>query len=176
MQLTTNFKLSEFICGAEPTGMQLLNVKLLAGELQKLRNAIGRSITVVSGYCATNEDAGASATHTNGIGACIRSSGMTAEQLGQKALQLMQAGQMVKGNIVVYNDRVHVDIRGTLNYIDKRTQTAPPVQSTPAPSPGGSPSTGGQEAPWYLSGATPYFLLGSIIAIAYLAYSQQSKT
>lgn len=112
MQLTTNFKLSEFQCGSQtPANAVIVNAKMLAIQLQKVRDSIGSAISVVNGLC----------TYPDGRTAAVRSNAVNSYNLGQKMIQLMTAGQMVKGNVVVHNDFVVVDILGKQTFSDKRT-------------------------------------------------------
>lgn len=114
MQLTPNFKLSEFQCGSEtPTNAIIVNVKMLAIQLQKVRDAIGSPINIVQGLCA----------YPDGRTANIKSNNVSNYQLAQKIIELMNAGEMVKGNVTLYDSFVTVDILGKQTFSDKRTNT-----------------------------------------------------
>lgn len=119
MQLTTNFTKQEFECrdGSTMPSEALENVKLLAQELQVLRDFVGKKITVNSGYRskaynATLKGASPKSQHLLGKAADIVIEGMTPKQVAQAIEKLIAQGKMKQGGIGVYNTFTHYDIRG----------------------------------------------------------------
>ncbi|WP_392419420.1 YcbK family protein [Capnocytophaga canis] len=119
MQLTTHFTKKEFDCrdgSAMPT-QALENVKLLAKELQVLRDFTGKKITINSGYRsktynATLKGASPKSQHLLGKAADIVVEGMTPKQVAETIENLIKEGKMKQGGIGVYNTFTHYDIRG----------------------------------------------------------------
>jgi uncharacterized protein YcbK (DUF882 family) len=116
MKLSTNFTKSEFEsrCGSEMPASVLANVRVLAGELQKLRDALGGPrVTVASGYRSPKHNArigGARASrHMTGTAADIKVNGFTPAQVAAKIEELIKAGVMYEGGLKAYPTFVHYD-------------------------------------------------------------------
>lgn len=118
-QLTENFILPEFACNdgtAVPVNL-LPNVKELAENLQILRNNLGESIRVNSGYRtpAYNKKIGGvpDSQHLQGKAADIVVKSKTPKELAAVIEQLIASGTMKQGGIGIYPGFVHYDIRGS---------------------------------------------------------------
>lgn len=118
MQLTKNFKLSEFDCkdGTPVPDILLPNVKELADNLQKLRDAIGKPIHINSAFrtVAYNEKIGGASKsqHLLGKAADIVVKDMTPKEVADKIEELIKAGKMKQGGLGRYKNFTHYDIRG----------------------------------------------------------------
>jgi uncharacterized protein YcbK (DUF882 family) len=119
MKLTKNFSKSEFECndGSQMPKEVLLNVQKLANQVQVLRDALGVSITVNSGYRspAHNSKIGGSKTsqHLLGKAADITAQGYTPAQVHAKIEELIKCGDMLQGGLGSYSTFTHYDIRKT---------------------------------------------------------------
>jgi len=119
MRLTTNFTLAEFNCksGAPMPPNVLTRIQELANNLQVLRDELGASITINSGYRSPAHNAaigGATASrHVVGDAADIRVRGFTPRQVAAKIEELIAAGKMKQGGLKAYASWVHYDCRGT---------------------------------------------------------------
>ena len=118
-QLTTNFKLSEFVCPCCGKGENYLFPALYEG-LQKLRDLAGLPITVLSGYrCSEHNKAvgGASDSyHVKGMAADIQFSTRFNGQVTSVIDMFLLAEEINRfrdGGIGIYpHDRfIHVDVR-----------------------------------------------------------------
>ncbi|MDO4782631.1 MAG: D-Ala-D-Ala carboxypeptidase family metallohydrolase [Capnocytophaga felis] len=118
MQLTTNFTKQEFECrdGSAMPSEALENVKLLAKELQVLRDFVGKNIVINSGYRSPsyNKRVGGApkSQHLLGKAADITITGMTPKQVAQAIEKLIAQGKMKQGGIGIYKTFTHYDIRG----------------------------------------------------------------
>lgn len=119
MKLTTNFSKSEFDSkdGAEmPMGV-LSNVKILAKQLQTLRDEVKRPIQINSGYRspAHNKKVGgvSNSQHVKGTASDIAISGLSPKKVADIIESLISQGKMLQGGIGIYNTFTHYDIRGT---------------------------------------------------------------
>jgi uncharacterized protein YcbK (DUF882 family) len=118
MKLTANFNLSEFQCksGAPMPSNVVTRVQELANNLQVLRDELGASISINSGYRSPAHNAaigGATASrHVVGDGADIRVRGFTPRQVAAKIEELIAAGKMKQGGLKAYSTWVHYDCRG----------------------------------------------------------------
>jgi uncharacterized protein YcbK (DUF882 family) len=119
MKLTKNFSKSEFECndGSQMPKEVLLNVQKLANQVQVLRDALGVSITVNSGYRSPshNSKIGGSKTsqHLLGKAADITAQGYTPAQVHAKIEELIKCGDMLQGGLGSYSTFTHYDIRKT---------------------------------------------------------------
>lgn len=119
MQLTPNFTLSEFECNSgAPTPLEVLrNLQQLANNLQVLRDATGKKITINSGYRSPthNKTNGGKpkSQHLLGNAADIVVEDMTPKQVFEKIEELQAAGKMAIGGLHAYATFTHYDIRGT---------------------------------------------------------------
>lgn len=126
MQLTTNFTKAEFDSkdGSEMPGEVLNNVKILAKNLQILRDYISldrgdTAITINSGYRSPshNKSVGGAVNsqHLTGKAADIVVEGMTPKEVAHKIDELILVGRMKQGGLKAYTKKAftHYDIRGT---------------------------------------------------------------
>lgn len=118
MKLSPNFSLSEFAskCGSETPQNVIANLTQLAIQLQVLRNEIGVSIIINSGYRSPkhNRRVGGSpkSQHLQGRAADITARGFTPRQLADVIERLIREGKMQNGGLGVYPTFVHYDIGG----------------------------------------------------------------
>lgn len=106
-RLSKHFWLKEFQC---KDGTEYVNVDYrLIKELEKLRIALGKPISITSGYRTGkyNESVGGvrNSMHLTGKAADIQVQGYTPEQVYQVAQQLKFAG------IGIYETFIHLDVR-----------------------------------------------------------------
>lgn len=119
MQLTKNFKKAEFDSkdGAQMPVDVLKNVQDLANNLQVLRDYLGKTISINSGYRskARNAKVGGSpkSQHILGKAADIVVMGVKPEVVAQTIEKLIAQGKLRQGGIGIYDTFVHYDIRGT---------------------------------------------------------------
>lgn len=117
MQLTENFHLSEFNCkdGRVVPDEYMDNVKLLAKNLQVLRDEIGEPIHVNSCYRPPdyNKKVGGkpASQHLTASAADITCKGLTPKQLHARIEKLIALGKMKQGGLGLYPGFVHYDIR-----------------------------------------------------------------
>lgn len=120
MQLTKNFNLSEFASkdGAITPPIVIEKLKLLANNLQVLRDYLGKPITINSGYRSPlhNVKIGGAknSQHLFGKAADIVVEGYTPKQVFDAIETLQAQGKMSIGGLHAYNTFVHYDIRGHL--------------------------------------------------------------
>ena len=118
MKLTRNFSKSEFDSkdGAEMTDDVLDNVKKLASYLQVLREHLGKSIKINSGYRspAQNKKIGGKpkSIHLLGLAADIVVSGMKPKEVFKEVEKLQQEGKLPQGGLSAYPTFLHIDFRG----------------------------------------------------------------
>ena len=111
MKLSKNFALSEFACkdGSKEIVVDYELVQLL----QKLRDSLGKPITITSGYrtVAYNKKCGGISTshHLTGKASDIKISGMTPLQIA------LAADKMGFKGIGVYPTFTHVDVAGSVS-------------------------------------------------------------
>lgn len=119
MQLTTNFKLSEFACkdGCQVPDPLLHNVQELANNLQILRNHIAKPIQIMSGYRTVeyNQKCGGElkSKHLDAMAADIIVTGMTPKEVCATIKRLIEVKQMKEGGVGLYDGWVHYDVRGS---------------------------------------------------------------
>ena len=118
-KLTKNFSLDEFKCkdGSDIPNNALSNIIELAKNLQVLRDALGKTITITSGYRSPERNAkikGAAknSQHVKGTASDIKVKGMTAKEVALVIEGLIASGKMKEGGIGIYPTWVHYDIRG----------------------------------------------------------------
>jgi uncharacterized protein YcbK (DUF882 family) len=115
-KITTNFSLEEFNskCGRPIPNNVLPNIINLAKNLQVLRDALGKSITITSGYRSPEHNAkvkGAkNSQHITGMAADIKVKGMTPKEVALVIEGLIESGKMKQGGIGIYPSWVHYDI------------------------------------------------------------------
>jgi uncharacterized protein YcbK (DUF882 family) len=118
-KLTNNFTLQEFNskCGRDIPNNVLPNILQLAKNLQVLRDAIGKSISITSGYRSPqhNKKIGGAkdSQHVKGLAADIKVTGMTPKEVALVIEGLIEQGKMKQGGIGIYPSWVHYDVRGT---------------------------------------------------------------
>jgi uncharacterized protein YcbK (DUF882 family) len=117
MQLTQNFSLQEFACkdGTQVPAELLPNVQKLAAQLQILRDYLGESIHINSGYRSPehNKKVGGkkASRHLLAKAADITVKSKTPKQLAAIIEKLISEGKLKFGGMGVYPGFVHVDIR-----------------------------------------------------------------
>ena len=117
MKLTENFTREEFDCrdGTKVPAELMPNITKLAGQLQILRDNLGESIYINSGYRspAYNKRIGgvSNSQHVLGKAADITCKSKTPKQLAAFIEKLISQGVVKFGGIGVYPGFVHVDIR-----------------------------------------------------------------
>jgi uncharacterized protein YcbK (DUF882 family) len=115
-KLTNNFTLQEFNskCGRDIPNNVLPNIIQLAKNLQVLRDAVGKSISITSGYRSPqhNKKIGGAkdSQHVKGMAADIKVTGMTPKEVALVIEGLIESGKMKQGGIGIYPSWVHYDI------------------------------------------------------------------
>lgn len=114
-----NFRLGEFVREVDsPNNEQILNLIALANRLQFLRDMLGKTITITSGFRSPehNQKIGGAAgsLHLSGMAADIQVKDMTPENIFNRLTGIWSGG------LGVYDYHVHVDI-GARRRWDKRT-------------------------------------------------------
>lgn len=119
VKLTEHFYLTEFACkdgNQVPLSLHHF-VKLLATNLQVLRDEIKEPIHINSGYRSSyyNMKIGGatSSQHLLAKAADITTKSYTPKQLAKIIEKLIKAGKMLEGGLGVYPGFVHYDVRGT---------------------------------------------------------------
>jgi uncharacterized protein YcbK (DUF882 family) len=116
-KITTNFSLEEFNCkdGSEMPNDVMINIIKLAKNLQVLRDAVGKTITITSGYRSPKYNlkiGGAKdSQHIKGTAADIKVKGMTPKEVAKVIEGLIANGKMTQGGIGIYPSWVHYDCR-----------------------------------------------------------------
>lgn len=117
-KLTKNFSLKEFRCkdGTDVPDEYMDNVQELAENLQVLRDHLGKSIRVISGYRSPKYnrkiDGARRSQHLTASGADIKIKGLLPVEIKVIILDLIREGKMKEGGIGVYKGFLHYDIRG----------------------------------------------------------------
>jgi len=118
MKLTKNFSKSEFDSkdGAEMPDDVLENIKVIAEQLQVLRDTLTIPIIINSAYRSPkhNKKIGGvkNSQHLTGKAVDIVAKGITTKYLAYKINELIFKGKMLEGGIGIYDTFVHYDIRG----------------------------------------------------------------
>ena len=126
MKLEKNFSLHEFKCkdGTEVPEDLIDNVKLLAENLQVLRDYIQKPIIVISGYRTleynTKIGGAKRSLHLVAKAGDIVIPGITPLEIKDTILQLIKEGKMKEGGIGIYSTFVHYDVRGWKARWDRR--------------------------------------------------------
>jgi len=119
MKLTKNFQLYEFQSkdGVIASKTIINNLFELATNLQVLRDKVGKSIKITSGYRSIqhNKKIGGekNSYHTKGMAADIKVEGMRPEEVADIIEKMISEGKMMQGGLGVYSSWVHYDIRGS---------------------------------------------------------------
>ena len=117
--MTKNFKLKEFECkdGSKMPLEVYENIIKLAGQLQTLRDYLGRPITINSAYRSPEHNAkvGGSKTsqHLLGKAADITVQSLKPVEVFAIIEDLIDLGVMLQGGLGLYDTFVHYDIRKT---------------------------------------------------------------
>lgn len=119
IRLTENFNLTEFACkdgNQVPVALQN-NVKLLAQNLQVLRDHIKEPIHINSGYRSVvyNQKCGGKkfSQHLQAKAADITTKSYSPKQLAKIIENLIAQKKMMQGGLGIYPGFVHYDVRGT---------------------------------------------------------------
>jgi uncharacterized protein YcbK (DUF882 family) len=118
-KISENFRLQEFdsSCGREMPLEVQKNVIQLGQNLQVLRDYLGASITINSGYRSpqlNRKIKGATRSqHLLGTAADIVVKGHTPKQVADAIELLISQGKMREGGLKAYGTFTHYDIRGT---------------------------------------------------------------
>ena len=116
--MTNNFNLIEFQSkdGKQMSATVLKNIKLLAENLQVIRDYIKEPIHINSAYRSVehNKSIGGvkNSYHTKGMAADITVKGYTPRKLASIILKLIKEGKLEDGGLGLYPGFVHWDIRG----------------------------------------------------------------
>lgn len=119
MKLSKNFSLSEFDCndGSTTPDEVVVNLRLLAEQLQILRDFIGKAITINSGYRSPSYNKKIrgvlKSKHVLGQAADIRVEGVSPREIHGIISELIKDGRMKEGGLGKYSSFTHYDIRGT---------------------------------------------------------------
>ena len=128
MKLTKNFSKSEFDSkdGAAMPDDVLENIKIIAEQLQVLRDVLNIPIKINSAYRspAHNKKIGGvkNSQHLTGKAVDIVAKGITTNYLAFEINELILKGKMLEGGIGIYDTFVHYDIRGTEARWDNRKE------------------------------------------------------
>lgn len=118
MVLTKNFSKSEFDSkdGSQMPPEVFTNITKLAMNLQVLRDYLGVSIRINSGYRSPEHNAKVGgkpkSLHLTGKAADIQNSTHSPQQIFDAIEHLQATGQMMQGGLHAYSTFVHYDIRG----------------------------------------------------------------
>ena len=131
MQLTTNFKLKEFIesrfydSDSQKKVWEEFNnnkeellpkIQKLANQLQIIRNAIGKPININIAYrplfWELKQNRSGTSKHTQGIAADIVVKGITTKTLHKIIEDLISKGDVLQGGLGYYDAFIHYDYRG----------------------------------------------------------------
>jgi len=129
MKLTKNFNLSEFTCkcgNCEIPPDVLGNIKILAEQLQIIRNRLNKPIKINSGYrCKYHNDitvkGSKNSQHKLGTAADIVIKGMSANKVFSFVNKLMVLNTINLGGLGQYDNFTHVDFRGYSARWDNRS-------------------------------------------------------
>ena len=119
MKLTKNFSKSEFDCkdGSEMPNDVFENVKILAEQMQVLRDELGVPIHLTNGYRSVSHNrkvGGAkNSQHLYGKACDMQVKGMSPKKVYLTIERLIKEGKMLQGGLGLYNTFVHYDCRLT---------------------------------------------------------------
>jgi uncharacterized protein YcbK (DUF882 family) len=118
MLLSRNFQLSEFAskCG-RPTPLKVVErLRVLAQNLQVLRDEVKRPIRINSGYRSPQHNqaikGAPKSRHVVGDAADIVVTGMTPNEVSATIERLISEGKMMQGGLKAYATFCHYDCRG----------------------------------------------------------------
>jgi uncharacterized protein YcbK (DUF882 family) len=117
-QLTTNFNISELACrdGSPVPDEYECNARLLASNLQILRDTLGEPLRILSAYRTPewNKKVGGkpASKHLTAQAADLTCKSKTPKQLHAVIEKLIASGKMKQGGLGLYSGFVHYDVRG----------------------------------------------------------------
>lgn len=127
MKLTENFSLSEFECkcGCKMPKDVFENIKLLAIQLQEIRDCFNARIMINSAYrCVKhNSSIGSnnSSQHILGKAADIVIGGNSPNEVADRIESMIEDKELALGGLGRYNTFTHIDIRSNRSRWDNRT-------------------------------------------------------
>ena len=116
VKLSKDFYLNEFACrdGSPVPEAKVCNVKVLALNLQALRDDLGESITILSGYRTpawnTRVGGAKNSMHLQAKASDLTTKNFTPKQLHARIEKLIKDGRMQDGGLGLYPGFVHYDI------------------------------------------------------------------
>ena len=119
MKITKNFNLSEFACndGTEVPTELIDNVKLLAKQLQVLRDHYDAPIKINSAYRTKSHNANVGGSinsqHLLATAADIIIQGISPQETQETIQTLIHTGKMLEGGLGKYRTFTHYDIRNS---------------------------------------------------------------
>jgi len=119
MKITKNFNLSEFACndGTEVPPELIENVKLLAKQLQVLRDHYDAPIKINSAYRTKSHNANVGGSinsqHLLATAADIIIKGISPQETQETIQTLISSGKMLEGGLGKYRTFTHYDIRNS---------------------------------------------------------------
>ena len=105
IQISKNFKTTEFDCDGKNCCQTTWIDEELVKKLQNIRDHFGRSVNVISGYSCQKNKKTTTPEHLKGQAADITVSGFTPKQVAQYAEKIGILG------IGLYDSFVHIDTR-----------------------------------------------------------------
>jgi uncharacterized protein YcbK (DUF882 family) len=127
LQITKNFNISEMEYYDRVPPNLIAAASELLTNLQVLRDALGKSITIMSGYRSPERNAtvgGAkNSQHMQGNAADIQVAGITPLIVYETCEKLIKEGKMKQGGLGIYDTWVHYDTRGVKARWDERKIT-----------------------------------------------------
>ena len=115
MQLTKNFRITEFEKGQSVPDQYFNNVRELAIQLQKARDILGLPFLITSGYRDPEHNASVGGArnsyHLKASAADLKIQGLTGKQMFWIFSVLMDNGIIKNGGLKEYDNRIHYDIR-----------------------------------------------------------------
>jgi uncharacterized protein YcbK (DUF882 family) len=117
MKLTRNFSKSEFDSkdGALMPSKVLHNIKILAEQLQELRDYLNKPITINSGYRSPKHNRASNGVrnsqHVLGTAADISVEGLSSKKVHEAIEILIMDKAMLQGGVGLYPNFVHYDVR-----------------------------------------------------------------
>ena len=128
--VTPHFSFVEFACkdGSPVPSVYWYNMRMLAGNLEALRGALKSPIVINSAYRHEiyNKRVGGAVNsqHLTCNAVDINVKGYSPSLVYSMIVKLMEKGIMEKGAVILYDNFVHYDRRGTILKMDSRTKTA----------------------------------------------------
>ena len=128
MKLTENFSLHEFECkcGCKMPDEVFNNIKIVASNLQELRNTIDKPIKLTNAYRCPEHNAKVggvpSSQHIKGLAADIQVKNLKPSDVADVVEHEMVNGRLKHGGVGRYDTFTHVDFRGYNARWDKTTK------------------------------------------------------